>query len=108
MLFPDAKEMFCFQCEQTEHGTGCTTIGVCGKTPQVAAMQDCLVETLKGLSYWAEKARELNQPTTDADNFVSGRCPAVPTTILESYCIFNVFVAVLFPGYRSFLPCSPP
>lgn len=43
--------MFCFQCEQTAGGTGCTRIGVCGKKPEVAALQDLLVYTLKGLSY---------------------------------------------------------
>ncbi len=45
------KKMFCFQCEQTAGGTGCTRIGVCGKKPEVAALQDLLVYTLKGLSY---------------------------------------------------------
>lgn len=35
--------MFCFQCEQTTKGEGCTTIGVCGKQPDVAALQDLLI-----------------------------------------------------------------
>ena len=43
--------MFCYQCEQTAGGTGCTRFGVCGKSPEVAALQDLLVYTLKGLSY---------------------------------------------------------
>jgi Prismane/CO dehydrogenase family len=47
------------QCEQTEHGTGCTSIGVCGKTAEVANMQDLLVYQLKGLSCWAHEARKL-------------------------------------------------
>jgi hydroxylamine reductase len=42
--------MFCYQCEQTAKGQGCTTVGVCGKTPDVAALQDLLVYTLRGLS----------------------------------------------------------
>ena len=42
--------MFCFQCEQTSKGQGCTIVGVCGKTPEVAALQDLLVYMLKGLS----------------------------------------------------------
>jgi len=42
--------MFCYQCEQTAGGTGCTRFGVCGKNPEVAALQDLLVYTLKGLS----------------------------------------------------------
>ncbi|CAE7936515.1 hcp, partial [Symbiodinium sp. KB8] len=52
-------------------------------------MQDCLVETLKGLSYWAEKARELNQPTTDADNFVSDRCPAILPALFSTLTNVN-------------------
>jgi hypothetical protein len=39
--------MFCYQCEQTLHGTGCTTVGVCGKTPQTANLQDLLIYQLK-------------------------------------------------------------
>lgn len=42
--------MFCYQCEQTAKGQGCTIIGVCGKTPEVAALQDLLVYMLRGLS----------------------------------------------------------
>jgi hydroxylamine reductase len=42
--------MFCYQCEQTTKGEGCTKIGVCGKTADVAALQDLLIYTLKGLS----------------------------------------------------------
>jgi len=45
------KEMFCYQCEQTAGGTGCTRFGVCGKSPEVAALQDLLIYALKGLSY---------------------------------------------------------
>lgn len=42
--------MFCFQCEQTSKGQGCTIVGVCGKTPEVATLQDLLVYLLRGLS----------------------------------------------------------
>lgn len=42
--------MFCYQCEQTAGGTGCTKFGVCGKSPEVAALQDLLIYALKGLS----------------------------------------------------------
>jgi len=50
--------MFCYQCEQTAQGTGCTKIGVCGKQPDVAALQDLLVYVLKGLSQYAVEARK--------------------------------------------------
>src|SRR4030043_216696 len=42
--------MFCYQCEQTAKGEGCTKIGVCGKQPEVAALHDLLIYTLRGLS----------------------------------------------------------
>ncbi len=44
------KSMFCFQCEQTTKGEECTRIGVCGKEPEVATLQDLLIYALKGLS----------------------------------------------------------
>ncbi|AQR93760.1 hydroxylamine reductase [Clostridium saccharoperbutylacetonicum] len=49
------QEMFCFQCEQTAGGKGCTKIGVCGKTPEIAAMQDLLIYQLKGISIYANE-----------------------------------------------------
>ena len=52
--------MFCYQCEQTAKGQGCEKIGVCGKTPEVAALQDLLVHALKGLSLVAMEARKNN------------------------------------------------
>ncbi|WBR54723.1 hydroxylamine reductase [Campylobacter sp. VBCF_01 NA2] len=44
------ENMFCFQCQETAKNTGCTISGVCGKKPEVAAMQDLLVYVTKGLS----------------------------------------------------------
>jgi hypothetical protein len=43
-------KMFCFHCEQTAKGKGCDRAGVCGKTPEVAALQDLLIYSLIGLS----------------------------------------------------------
>lgn len=51
--------MFCHQCEQTAKGEGCTKAGVCGKQPDVAALQDLLVYLLEELSYYAVEARRL-------------------------------------------------
>jgi hydroxylamine reductase len=54
-------EMFCFQCEQTAKGTGCTIGGVCGKKPEVASAQDELTSALIGLARAAEsKAHNKN------------------------------------------------
>lgn len=44
------NKMFCYQCQETAGCTGCTQIGVCGKKPDVAAMQDLLIYVTKGLS----------------------------------------------------------
>jgi hydroxylamine reductase len=49
--------MFCNQCEQTARGLGCTVQGVCGKRPEVAALQDLLLHALKGISLYAVEAR---------------------------------------------------
>jgi hydroxylamine reductase len=65
--------MFCYQCEQTAKGEGCTKVGVCGKQPEVAVLQDLLIYALKGLSIVAVESRkegvpleEINQFTTEA------------------------------------------
>jgi len=44
--------MFCYQCEQTAKGTGCTVAGVCGKDGHTAAMQDLLIYMTKGVSMY--------------------------------------------------------
>jgi hydroxylamine reductase len=61
--------MFCYQCEQTSKGEGCTKIGVCGKTAEVAALQDLLVYGLKGLSLVAVEARKQKLDLTDVNRF---------------------------------------
>lgn len=48
------QEMFCYQCEQTFRGTGCVSKGVCGKNPDVAALQDLLIHQSEGISYLAK------------------------------------------------------
>lgn len=62
--------MFCFQCEQAASGTGCTVIGVCGKQPDVAALQDLLVYTLKGIAFWADKACAKGVKDQEIDRFM--------------------------------------
>lgn len=46
--------MFCYQCEQTVGGKGCTKVGVCGKTPEIAALQDLLIYQAKGISCYSK------------------------------------------------------
>ncbi len=62
--------MFCYQCEQAAKGTGCKKIGVCGKEPNVADLQDVLIYQLKGIGYLAHALRENNISTPIADRFV--------------------------------------
>jgi hydroxylamine reductase len=62
--------MFCFQCEQTAQGKGCTQMGVCGKNSEVAALQDLLVYALKGLSIVAVEGRKRGIYEREIDRFV--------------------------------------
>ncbi len=62
--------MFCFQCEQTAKGTGCTQLGVCGKQPKVAALQDLLIYACQGLSVAAHAAAEKGVQDKDTDRFI--------------------------------------
>jgi hydroxylamine reductase len=50
--------MFCFQCQETAGGKGCTKAGVCGKTSDVANLQDLLLFVTKGIAYYSLKAQE--------------------------------------------------
>jgi hydroxylamine reductase len=63
--------MFCYQCEQTSKGEGCTKIGVCGKKPEVAALQDLLVYAVKGLSQVAVSGRKVGVVDPEVNKFTS-------------------------------------
>jgi hydroxylamine reductase len=61
--------MFCYQCEQTAKGTGCTVQGVCGKSPEIAALQDLLLYSLMGLSQVAVEGRKVGVSDNDVNVF---------------------------------------
>lgn len=61
--------MFCNQCEQASRGTGCTAIGICGKKPEVAALQDLLVHVVRGLSHYAAEGRRVGVNDADVNSF---------------------------------------
>jgi hydroxylamine reductase len=63
--------MFCYQCEQTAKGEGCTKIGVCGKKPDVAALQDLLNYIVKGLSQVAVEGRKVGINDQEINQFTS-------------------------------------
>ncbi len=62
--------MYCYQCEQTAKGTGCTLLGVCGKDPATAALQDLLVHAAKGIAMYAHRAAELGARDPEVDRAV--------------------------------------
>jgi hydroxylamine reductase len=62
--------MFCYQCEQAANGTGCSTTGVCGKKPDVSALQDLLAYQLRGIGWLAHEARGKGLTDADVDRFV--------------------------------------
>jgi len=70
--------MFCFQCEQTAKGEGCTKIGVCGKQPDVAALQDLLIYAVKGLAQVAIEGRKVGIRDTSIDHFT---CESIFSTL---------------------------
>ena len=62
--------MFCYQCQEASKGTGCTVRGVCGKTDDLANMQDLLMYVLKGISIYSTKAREQGVENSEVNKFV--------------------------------------
>ncbi len=62
--------MFCYQCQETSKNTGCTISGVCGKTPEVANLQDLLIFVCKGISCYASALKEKGVVFEEADRFV--------------------------------------
>ncbi len=61
--------MYCNQCEQTAKGTGCTVAGVCGKSPEVAALQDLLIHSVIGLSLLAVEGRKVGVKDPEANRY---------------------------------------
>jgi hydroxylamine reductase len=61
--------MFCYQCEQTARGEGCTKVGVCGKQPEVAVLQDLLIYATKGLALVAVEGRKVRLIDSEVNIF---------------------------------------
>ncbi len=64
------EKMFCYQCQETAKGTGCTVRGVCGKTPDVSNLQDLLLFILKGIAHYRVQLRALDAVDHSADRFI--------------------------------------
>lgn len=64
------RKMFCFQCQEALNGKGCTQVGVCGKTSEVANLQDLMIYALKGLSQIGVKADEIGIEVAGLDRLI--------------------------------------
>ena len=87
-----SENMFCFQCEQTANEKGCTKVGVCGKSPEVATLQDLLIYALKGLSQAAIEARKHEITDEEANIFT---CKALFSTLTNVNFDPNRFVTLI-------------
>ena len=84
------SQMFCYQCEQAANG-GCTKIGVCGKKPEVAALQDLLIFGLKGVAFWANEARKSGKKDVEIDRFmIEGLFTTVTNVDFDSDAIVKI------------------
>ncbi len=84
--------MFCYQCEQAAKGEGCTKIGVCGKEPEVATLQDLLIYALKGLARYAVEGRKVGVNNRDVNVFA---CKALFSTLTNVDFDPERFVALI-------------
>ena len=89
--------MFCYQCEQTAKGEGCTLRGVCGKSPETAALQDLLVHLLRGVALHALEAGKTGVSTEEADRFA---CEGLFSTLTNVDFDQQRFVALIEEGVR--------
>jgi len=62
--------MFCNQCEQTAHGTGCVDEGICGKDPDMQSLQEILLYGVKGLAAYSSHARRLGKTDEEVNAFI--------------------------------------
>ena len=89
--------MFCFQCEQAAKGAGCTKVGVCGKQPDVAALQDLLIYAVKGLALAAVEGRKVGLASETVDHFA---CEAVFSTLTNVNFDSDRFVTLIHEAVR--------
>jgi hydroxylamine reductase len=65
------SKMFCYQCQETVKNTGCTINGVCGKTSDVANLQDLLMYLCKGISHYSVRLRDMGIESAEVNKFVT-------------------------------------
>lgn len=88
--------MFCYQCEQTFKGQGCSVSGVCGKLPDVASLQDLLIYAAKGVSVYAHSLRKKGIKERELDLFV---IEALFSTVTNVNFDANKIIELIKKGY---------
>jgi len=73
--------MFCNQCEQTQNGTGCVDLGVCGKDPDMQSLQETLLYGVKGMAAYANHARRLGKVDEQVSEFIEEALFATMTNV---------------------------
>ncbi len=91
--------MFCNQCEQTQNGTGCTDVGVCGKDPDIQSLQEILLYGVKGMCAYAHHARRLGKFDEDVDGFVEEALFSTVTNV--NFDMESMFELVLECGRKN-------
>ena len=89
--------MFCYQCEQTAKGEACTVMGVCGKQPEIAALQDLLIHVVEGISFFAVEGRKKGIVDSDVTTFTFN---ALFSTVTNVNYDAERFVAYVQQGAR--------
>ncbi len=87
--------MFCYQCEQAAKGEGCVKMGVCGKEPDIAALQDLLVHVLQGVSQVAVAGRKIGVIDPEVDLFV---CEGIFSTLTNVNFDADRFKSLIHKG----------
>ncbi len=88
--------MFCYQCQEAAKGVGCSIKGVCGKTPEVANLQDLLLYTTKGVAIWSQLGADNGINTAKADKYI---IDALFITITNANFDSNKIVDKIKEGY---------
>ena len=99
--------MFCYQCEQTAGGTGCTKAGVCGKDADIQSLQDILLFGLKGVAAYAYHARELGggKPENLTGQDLHDTLASYQEAVIDVLCT-KTFDAVRHFGAKSAILCG--
>jgi len=97
LIIIEFMNMFCYQCQEASKGTGCTLVGVCGKTPEVSGLQDLLIYQLKGISQFSTRLRALNIEMPEVNKFVTD---SLFMTITNANFDYDRFVNKIIEGFE--------